>query len=257
MGTHGQWAEMLLGLIDGNIKEGAKTMARRMSKLEVHQVKLLICEGFSQIDTARAMGVSGAQVNRICLGDVHRDVTWPNPALGESLMRKRGKRAERDEAQARLLGGVPQLPEPIRDVGEAIQVKDMSESEAIRQAVDTADAKAKRLKKFTAFHEKLEKEEDVAHLERMKVTGPRSNAELPPPVSFWTLPFLEWEEVVEKAEKGNSIVEAIEKGDPEAPDILKRAIGIVFLKEKDEDWDDEQTLLKISSVVEQLRKTKE
>ncbi|KKK69806.1 hypothetical protein LCGC14_2930340, partial [marine sediment metagenome] len=228
-------------------------MARRLSKLEVHQVKLLICEGFSQTDTSRALDISQAIVSKICMGDVHRNVPWPNPALGESLMRKRGKRAERDEAQARLLGGVPQLPEPIRDVGEAMQVKDMSESEAIRQALDTADAKAKRLKKFTEFHEELEKEDEAAHFERMKVTGPKSEAELPPPVSFWTLPFLEWEEVVGRAEKGNSIVEAIEKGDPETPDILKRAIGIVFLKEKDEDWDDEQTLLKISSVVEQLR----
>ena len=229
-------------------------MARRLSKLEVHQVKLLICEGFSQTDTSRALDISQAIVSKICMGDVHRGVPWPNPALGESLMRKRGKRVERDEAQARLLGGVPQLPEPIRDVGEAMQVKDMSESEAIKQALDTAEAKAKRLKKFTEFHEGLEKKEEAEFLERMKVTGPKSNAELPPPVSFWTLPFLEWEEVVEKAGEDNGIVTTLK----ESPDeIVQRAIGIVFLKENNEDWDDDQTLLKISSVVEQLRKTKE
>ncbi|KKK92348.1 hypothetical protein LCGC14_2703810, partial [marine sediment metagenome] len=89
-------------------------MVRRMSELEVHQVKRFICEGFSQVQAARVVGVSAAHVSRICAGDVHRDVPWPNPAVGEKLMRGMALRGEQDQVQAQLVSGVAQAPQVVQ-----------------------------------------------------------------------------------------------------------------------------------------------
>ena len=235
-------------------------MAKKMTKQEAWDVKLLICKGFSQIEAARAVGISGAQVSRICAGDAHRDVAWPNPVIGERLMSERKERkGETDRwmiggaEEIRGIGEAPKYVEPPENTLPAMQTLEMNEDEAIEQAREQATKREAMRQEIFKRVDEDNKEQDRLFRESMRVTGPRSNAELPPPVSFWTLPFLEWEEVVGRAEEDNEIVATLK----ESPDeIVQRAIGIVFLKENNEDWDDEQTLLKISSVVEQLRKTK-
>ncbi|KKK86804.1 hypothetical protein LCGC14_2759610, partial [marine sediment metagenome] len=136
-------------------------MVRRMSELEVHQVKMLICEGFSQVQVARVVGVSAAHVSRICAGDVHRDVPWPNPAVGEKLMRGMAFRGEQDQVQAQLVSGVAQAP----------QVVQATESEAIEQARQQAANREEWKKEIRRRAAIVEKEMDEEYLKDITTVG--------------------------------------------------------------------------------------
>ncbi len=230
-------------------------MARRLDPLEVHEVKRLLCEGWSQTDISRALDISQGTVNKIYLGDTHRDIPWPNKEVGEKFMRERGKRAERDKVQARLMSGVPQLPEPVRDIREARQVREMNEDEAVEQARKAAELRRVRFREIERRIEEDDKEQDRLFKEKMKGDGVIDQTEVKPQVSFWSLPFLEWEKVVGRA-KDIDVVDLIADKVDDLNDydkIVQRAIGIVFLQEEQEDWEDEQVLKKIASVVEQLK----
>lgn len=224
-------------------------MARRLSSLEVHQVKLLICEGFSQTDVARVLDLSQGTVSKICLGDTHRDIAWPNLAVGEKLMRKRGVRSEQDQAQARLVSGVPQAVPQLPEPREVIQT---SESEAIEQAREEVKKRQALREEIFRRAEVVEKEMDAEFLaavtnvsEEIDQTDPKRMA------SAWEVDFLPWEEVVGRAEDLD-LVKVVEDNPDE---VTQRAIGIVFLRENLEDWGSGQTLKKITSIVELLKET--
>ena len=218
-------------------------MVRRMSELEVHQVKILICEGFSQVQVARVVGVSAAHVSRICAGDVHRDVPWPNPAIGEKLMRGMALRGEQDQVQAQLVSGVAQAP----------QVVQATESEAIEQARQQAANREEWKKEIRRRAAIVEKEMDEEYLKDITTVGEHENVDVKIMPTAWEVKFIPWEEVLEIA-GGNSIVKAItEDGDYE---IERRAVGIVFHSLKEEEWDAEQTPRMVAAVAEQLGETK-
>ncbi|KKL95957.1 hypothetical protein LCGC14_1849420 [marine sediment metagenome] len=223
-------------------------MARKLSDLEVHNVKLLICEGHSQIDVARALDISQGSVSRICLGDSHRDVPWPNPAVGEKLMRPRGRRSEQDQVQAQLTTGVPVLPLP-----EPTQVVQATESEAIEQARQQAANREEWKKEIRRRAAIVEKEMDEEYLKDITTVGEHENVDVKIMPTAWEVKFIPWEEVLEIA-GGNSIVKAItEDGDYE---IERRAVGIVFHSLKEEEWDAEQTPRMVAAVAEQLEEAK-
>lgn len=217
-------------------------MVRRMSDLEIHQVKLLICEGFSQVEAARAIGISAAHVSRICSGDIHRDIPWPNPEVGEKLMKATAFRGKQDEVQAQLSRGIAQAP----------QVIETTEAEAIEQAKQQAANRAEMKKQIEEAVEKLEKEEQEEFIESMQPKGPKSTKEVEKMPTAWEVSFLPWEEVLDRA-GGNSIVEAIKDTEDE---ILQRAIGIVFCSLDPKEWDAEQTPRMIEAVAEQLEGAK-
>ena len=59
-----------------------------MERDEVLRVKGLICLGYSQVETAEMTGISASQVNKISLGDIYRDIPWPDPDVGKIKMRE-------------------------------------------------------------------------------------------------------------------------------------------------------------------------
>ena len=218
-------------------------MVRRMSELEVHQVKILICEGFSQVQVARVVGVSAAHVSRICAGDVHRDVPWPNPAVGEKLMRGMALRGEQDQVQAQLVSGVAQAP-------QVVQATESEAIEAARQKAANREEMSKEIRRRAAI---IEKEMDEEYLKDITTVGEHENVDVKIMPTAWEVKFIPWEQVLEIA-GGNSIVKAItEEGDYE---IERRAVGIVFHSLKEEEWDAEQTPRMVVAVVEQLEGSK-
>lgn len=226
-------------------------MARRLTPIEVHKVKLLICEGFSQTEVSRALDVSQGTVSKICLGDTHRDIPWPNPEVGEGLMRKRGRRDEQDQAQARLTRGVPQLPEPRMQIEEIEHTMQEAETSAVEQAREKVRIRAEIKKKIYQKVAELEEEEEREF--RAKMTAPREGGpdQNDPAVmpTAWEVKFLPWEEVQERG-KGINLVEVVDK---EGDEITKRAIGIVFFKMDEEEWEGDQALQVIASIAKQLK----
>ena len=223
-------------------------MARKLSDLEVHNVKLLICEGFSQIDVARALDISQGSVSRICLGDAHRDIPWPNPDIGEKLMRARGVRSQRDMVQAQLASG---LAEPsIRQLPEPAQVIQSNEQDAVEQARQEVTERAAMRKEIFRRAAILEKEEQESFKALFK-SPPGAKPDPSDPramASIWEVSFLPWEEVLERA--GDiDLVKALEDG---GDDLTKRAIGIVFYTMQEENWSGDQALRLVSSIVKQL-----
>ena len=223
-------------------------MARALTPLEVHNIKLLICEGVSQTDVARAMDVSQGSVSKICLGDTHRDIPWPNAAVGEKLGRKRGVRSQRDEVQAQLASGLPSLPVPQRP--EPTQVIQATEQDAVEMARQEAAQSAGVKKEIYRRVAEMQEQEEKDFREAMKgdpdgVPDPNDPAVMP---TAWEVSFLPWEEVLERA-GGLDIVKVAEK---DGGEILKRAIGIVLHSLDEETWDGDQALKIVESVVEQL-----
>ena len=232
-------------------------MARKMSELEVHQVKVLICEGFSQIDTARIIGISATHVNRICKGDVHRDVPWPNAAVGEKLMVMRTVRSKTDEVQAQLTSGLIEPPSQ-RETIDAPQVIQASEQEAIAQAQKEAENREEMRKEIFRRSALVEKEMDDEFLEAMTPADDRPReAKGPPLPTVWDVAFLSWEEVLERAQS-NSIVQVLIgiEGTNDIKDItMQRAVGIVFHSLNEKEWDAEQTPKMVAAVAEQLEQS--
>lgn len=221
-------------------------MARRLSNLEVHDIKRLICEGFSQTDTARAMDVSQAIVSKICMGDVHRDIPWPNPEVGEKVMRSRGVRSDQDKAQAMLARGVPVIP-----AVQASQVIESTEAEAVQAAREKAAYRAGLTREIEKRVALIEEEDEKAYREKMLKPAegkpdPNDPKKMP---SIWEVKFLSWGEVIEK-EPGLSIVQVAEE---EGDSLIQRAIGIVFYVMDQEEWESQQTLQVVADVIKQLK----
>ncbi len=258
-------------------------MFMKMSVKEVMVVKRMLCEGFSQMDVARQVGVSGAHVNRICLGDAHRDVPWPDEAMGRAFMRERTVRdgflktktsAFKDinhpsfETRSDHMEEIKAQQAAIEEAHPGIydeREEKVSEKDAQAMALmgaemashDPEDGESGQLKNIRAaiamVHEKRE-ENYLAMATKIDETAVRVDA--PPPPSIWTAAFLEWDHLL-KVVPHNSIVQSIpedvrSEGENE---VMKRAIGIVFKHTKEEEWESDNVIKMISSTVINLRKS--
>ncbi len=245
-----------------------------MTSQEVWNVKLLICKGFSQIEVARAIGVSSAQISRICLGDAHRNIEWPNPEVGERLMRE--KRTREGELSGWSPVGVPEAvvtqdimdrkevkgPKPLAIASEVIEG---AENDAITQARAKAEVRAKIKKEIVRRVALLEEEDEREFKEEIaKPSEGRPDQNDPKKMpTAWEAKFLLWEEVLERA-GGNSIVEVltdknhenIEEGkEDEDVEVTRRAVGIIFYSLPEEEWERGQAVQMIASVVRQLKQS--
>ena len=224
----------------------------KMSKEDVHVVKTLICEGYSQVAVARAVGISASHVSRICAGDVHRDVDWPNPEIGEKLMRER-----REVISYMPLGGgqpsliLPPVPSdntmqvPAEEIRKTHQA---SEQEAIKQAQEKTIKREEMRKEIFRRSELVEKEMDADFLQSMQHSGEPDQTEVKKMPSAWEVDFIPWQDLVEQAGEIEVVQALVEEGD----EIARRAIGIVFYSLDKDKWGEDQTLGFIVSVRERL-----
>ena len=49
----------------------------KLSLQQVQDIKLIICQGYSQAEAGRRVGVSAKTVSNICAEKVHKDIPWP------------------------------------------------------------------------------------------------------------------------------------------------------------------------------------
>lgn len=233
----------------------------KMNKEDVHVAKSLICQGHSQVEVARAVGVSASHMSRICAGDVHRDVPWPDPEIGERLMRDR-----REVISYKPLGDSRPdlaslaLPPIARDKLTQIsadnirETQQMTEREALDQAIEKDKFRKEIRRRIERKIAELDEEEEKkfrAEMTAPREGGPDQNDPAVMPTA-WEVKFLPWEEVQERG-KGINLVEV---ADEEGDEITKRAIGIVFFKMPEEEWEGDQALQVIASITKQLRGTK-
>ena len=247
-------------------------MISRMTKHEVYTVKLKICQGYSQIDAARAVGISASTVNRICLGDIHRDIPWPNPEVGEELLRERRVRDQVNRPQGELTRGVIEIPGPLgvedaQDVIEralalqagqeveqtspSVQPAQMSEADAVDQARAKAEQKADNKRTLNRLAAEAEEEMEREWLADFTKPYEYKGKKAEPNKTMWDVKFMSWKAVL-KGAKENDVVKALEDN---PDDIAKRAVGIVFFNVDKDKWADDLTLRVITGVIKQLKET--
>lgn len=229
----------------------------KMTKEDIHIAKSLICQGHSQVAVARAVGISASHMSRICAGDVHRDIPWPDPSVGEKLMRDRREvisytplRDSRPDLASLSLPPVIRHNTAEISTGEIRDTQQATEGEAIEEARTKAAFRAELRRQVFERAEKVEDEMNKEFLKNITTVreGQREGKEGKKPTA-WDAKFIAWEEVIERAEK-NMIVEVLKDNEDE---ILQRAIGIVFFAIPQDEWEGEQAVQMIASVVGQLK----
>ncbi len=226
-------------------------MVRRLSRYEIWNIKKLICEGLSQTDVARVLDISQGSVSKICLGDLHRDIPWPNLKIGDRLMRDRGARGETPGVQAQLMS----------EALEKDEWQQEFEEEAVQKARDKAEnnekVKEEMQRRIVELEEEQEREFKAAMIGQGDKPAPLEQKELKELPSAWEAQFIAWDKILKDA--GHlDMVKAIEDATDteEDSDMLKRAIGIVFFTREPEEWGTDQTVRLVSTVVKQLSQSR-
>ncbi len=238
-------------------------MAKRMSMKEVMLLKAMISQGHSQIDVSRAIGISAAHVNRIVLGDTHRDVPWP-PGIDGSIFMKHKVRRDQTVIRAIQAPTLEPVVHPIVNSAtlptvegyedrSTLEMADEAERKAIDEEVARRMEKKRVMDMFNEMSDKIDEEDNLKYLEIVNKSGPPGVAAEKSTKTLWDVPFMDYDTLVEKA-GDNPIVQALTSEQPE--EALIRAVGIVFFNLAEEKWEDDVAINFIRDTHEKLLKSK-